>query len=520
MQKLHSRIRRQPETIISVGLLVGLSFYLLLQAVFSLQWRMMHDAPLILYPVFLLDRFGAVPYRDVFTNTFPGTLLLELWLTRLVGYGDLAFRLVDLTWLSLILLTGWHVMADFGRRVAWAAALLFGVAYLNVGQIQSFQRDFIGLLPVVLAVAVATKSRWRLSLRAFAVGLLFGMAASIKPHLALGLIVVGLFLVWEESVDRGRAVWPVAFARTVLFAALGLVLPLAVVLGWVWRMGAWADFRDMVTVYLPLYLDMTGEHVTLLGVRRWLYLLWEYGRLGGLGIWLLPAGMGVYVMLFRRQTEPRLRRRLALLGGLAFVYSIYVLMGGKFWSYHWIPFQYFLLLLASLSMAVPTATNTRGGERLFPVLALALAVVLSFPPTTDFVTEAFGYPPRQPNDGRVDEIAEFLQTHLQPGDMVQQLDWTGGATQAMLIAGARMATPYMEDYTFYHHVSHPYIQAQRQRFMEAMRQNSPRFVIAVSDSPRPRGRDASADFPELQQFLQAQYQPVASGDGYVILEHR
>lgn len=124
--------------------------------------------------------------------------------------------------------------------------------------------------------------------------------------------------------------------------------------------------------------------------------------------------------------------------------------------------------------------------------------------------------------GRVDAIIEYLQPRLQQGDLVQPLDWTGGAIHAMYILHARLATRYMQDYYFYHHVSNPTIQAFRKDFIEQMNKQRPRFIIAITseDKPWPSGRDTTRSFPELQALIQLEYDQAASGEGYAIYERK
>ena len=105
---------------------------------------------------------------------------------------------------------------------------------------------------------------------------------------------------------------------------------------------------------------------------------------------------------------------------------------------------------------------------------------------------------------------------------MQPLDWTGGAVHAMLIARARPATEFIYDFHFYHHVSNPYIQELRRRFLAEMRSAKPRFVIQFTSDvkPWPNGSDTSRQFPELQQYLEANYLPCQKTPDYVLWERK
>ena len=106
------------------------------------------------------------------------------------------------------------------------------------------------------------------------------------------------------------------------------------------------------------------------------------------------------------------------------------------------------------------------------------------------------------------------------GDTIQPLDWTGGTLLAMLETHTRIATPYVFDFYFYHHVSSPYIQSLRADFLDRMRIAHPRFIIEVTAADKPWivGEDASREFPEFRKFLRENYSIKIQKDDYAIYE--
>ena len=182
------------------------------------------------------------------------------------------------------------------------------------------------------------------------------------------------------------------------------------------------------------------------------------------------------------------------------------------------PFAYFGSLCAALVLLSPTASVVPLSRRLFPLFVFVFSFFLVFSPDRNFISQLRGEPIKAPVAGRVDAIDAFLRSHLKPGDTVQPLDWTGGALHAMLKARAVVATPYIYDYHFYHHVNDPYIQKIRARFIARLKEKRPKFIIHVLDEPRPWGKDTSTDFPELQRFLEKNYSRVSAGHGYEILQ--
>jgi hypothetical protein len=120
------------------------------------------------------------------------------------------------------------------------------------------------------------------------------------------------------------------------------------------------------------------------------------------------------------------------------------------------------------------------------------------------------------------EISRFLEKNLDTSrsDTVQPLDWTGGTLLAMLETRARIATPYVFDFYFYHHVSNPYIQSLRADFMTELEFANPRFIIEVTaiDKPWISGPDTSREFPELRAYLEENYSVTIDKDDYIIYE--
>ena len=89
----------------------------------------------------------------------------------------------------------------------------------------------------------------------------------------------------------------------------------------------------------------------------------------------------------------------------------------------------------------------------------------------------------------------------------------------MLQARAPLATRFMYDFHFYHHVDTPYITRLRRQFLRQLSGARPRFVIQVFEGrPWPGGPGTTREFPLLQEFLNAEYRTVREGETYRILE--
>lgn len=516
-----------PARWLAVGALAAL---LCLQAVASLRWRIEHDTPLLHYAAFLMDERGRFPYRDIFETSMPGAFAFHYAVVRLFGYGDLAFRLVDLALLAVLLGATYAFMRRFGRAPAWAAAATYGLVYLSKGQTLSLQRDYVGVIPLACALACLPGGAGRAPglARFAAVGALFGLAALMKPHLLMGLpVVCGALVVYRRDAGvKGRR--DLLKCAGVCLAAL--LVPPALAALWLWLNSALADFLWVFFNYLPLHTALTGAQEELHGFGRFFYLFEQTLGVGGYGPLLLAGLFAGYHYASQPTRDRETSISYAALALLAALYLFYPTLAGQFWDYHFLPTAYFLTLAASVCLFAPGAESPRAGvaSRLraaLPVVVFCAAVCLqlNLPEYTAGLWRTLrpSYVPAPPKAGRVDELAAVLKSRLGPGDTVQPLDWANGAVHAMLLARATLATRFMYDYHFYHHTSSPVVRGLRQEFLTELKRAAPRFVVEVTaDKPWFPAPGSPDSFPELYGYLGEHYAAAARGNGFVLYERK
>jgi hypothetical protein len=327
----------------------------------------------------------------------------------------------------------------------------------------------------------------------------------IKPHAAIGLVPILLFDI-ADLIKAGSSIPLNVILKSSLPTLGGFLLPLISAIAWLEFTGAWRPFLEIVRSYLPLYAQINGEMVVNTGVNRWLFILDQLWRLGGHGWWLLSTGVGVYFALKRAD----LRRPVYLLASLTVCYALYPAFSGQFFSYHWLPFLYFLILLSALCLVE---------AKWQMALVLLLVILLSVRVPSVIFRQIEGRPVAT-GTSRADQIRIYLANHLEEEDTVQPLDWTGGALLAMLETRAPIATPFVFDFYFYHHVSEPYIRNLRTEFLNDLQTSLPRFIVEVTaiDKPWVSGEDTSREFRELRMFLDENYFITIQQDDYVIYE--
>lgn len=502
----------------------------LLMAAGSWSWRVNHDFALLSYTGFLMEHHAAVPYRDIFETSMPGTFVFHGLLERVVGHSDVAFRLVNLLILGVLNLITWRVLEPCGNRARCWAVTLFDVMYLSQGQSVSLQRDYLGVLPVALALTwLPRRSSEVSSLGDVAVvGFLFGLASTFKPHLA----IAWPFLLWLQVVSRApTSVWRDG-VRCMAVSFTSLLLPWVAALSWLWAQGALTDFAELLFDYLPLHNAFNGQHVVMAAGERLRYLLGNACAIGGYGptffVGLLACAIG-----YQRCLVSGVSRSLVMgIAGCILAYAVYPVIAGKFWDYHYLPLAYFISLGMAMAF-IPEAGGTPGpgadeaSLRIAMTWLTALAVTLQSVLPVGVIRAAMdvravlsGQERHAPADGRADEIAAFLRAHMHPGDTVQPLDWTGGVILGLLLAEAPLATRYMYDYHFYHHVSSAQNQKLRADFLRRLESSRPRFVIEVPGDEKPwvTGVDTSRSFEPLHVWLDRHYRVRLQRSAYVIFE--
>jgi len=509
--------------------LASLALVFLVELGLSLTWEIQIDGSILHYIAYLITEHGFVPYRDIFDPNMPGAYLFHMTVGTLFGYSDLAFRLVDVVWLTTILIVTWFGMKPAGRAVALASCLLFGLIYLGSGPYMSLQRDFIAVLPLATALLLTTRRRPKQSvhLHHCLLGVLFALAALIKPHMLIGLPAMIVYSCIHDT-DGVRSIKALLKPCLIggLFALVGFLATLVIPFLWLWRIGALESFVDILSSYVPLYAQMSRDLEFRTPFARLLNIIYWYIRLGGFGILLASAIFGVHLVLIN-STAAATKRLAVFLLSLTLLYTVYVVIGGRFLDYHWMPFVYFASLSTALILFSPPPAPAHGHRpAILPIFGfIVTAVVVTLLPAYGAANHLLhGKPPVPFHNDQVIEITTYLQEHLSPTDTVQSIDWNGGALHAMRISRAVVATRFICDFQFYHHVSTPYIQQLRKNFLTELGQAMPTFVIDVykagDNIPEISGVDTTHEFPELRDFIEQQYRKDYAGNGFDIFRKR
>jgi hypothetical protein len=459
----------------------------------SLDWPLVHDAPILHYVAWRVGQ-GAVPYRDVFDMNFPGVYLVHLFVLRVFGSGDLAWRLFDLAWLAFGAAVLFVFAGAWGRRAGAAGAIVLALHHLAGGAWQAGQRDFL-LCPLLLAGALGA-AQWVQSRRRHALawgGLALGASLTIKPHalaLAAALAVMLAVSAWRAGES--------ALAPLAWFGG-GLALVPLVVVGWLAAAGALPAWRAIVFDYLvPLYsrLGRTSEWNVY---RPW--------------VWI-PIGAGVLLSAAGAVAGRRLGAR-HVAAGLGVLYGVLHFVGqGKGWEYHLYPLAAFAILLLVAELEPALARWARPASAALILSTLLAAVLIA-----DKAWAVGGAGWERAKAARVVELAGALDPRLRPGDTVQVLDTTAGGIHALLKLGVRQPTRFVYDFHFFHDAGHPTIQALRAELIRDLDARPPALIVVFEEGWPAGGYERLGAFPALAERL-TRYDLVDSGPGYRIHAQR
>src|ERR1700679_2444276 len=219
-------------------------------AVRTAHWTQVNDPAQIHYLCFLMDH-GMAPYRDLLEINMPGIYLVNWSVMHTLGGGSAAWRVFDF-WLMGIAASAMIAIAwPYDWLAGVFAATLFILYHGRDGAGQEGQRDFIIAVLLLSAYAFLFYAfRHRRSWPMFAFGLCGGIAATIKP-MPLPFMLLLLLLAVIKWKRMGEPL-----LRPVLYALLGLVVPLAIVAAFLISHHSLGSFWYLLHVEMPFYQSL------------------------------------------------------------------------------------------------------------------------------------------------------------------------------------------------------------------------------------------------------------------------
>lgn len=448
------------------------------------NWGIHHDAPLMFFVAQRIAEGGG-PYRDVLDMNFPGAYLLSWAVIAWFGYSELAWRLVDLGALAGIAICVLWVVRPAGLTLGLTAAASTIFVHLEGGPHVAGQRDFLMVLPVLLALAMllavdTVTRRAQRSAMLLGAGFLLMSAASLKPT---ALLLSPLAAAWM-LLHAGMSIASIKDAAAVLG---GAALALSLLLGWLLSLGTLGDFVSLqMDFVLPSYGAIRMAPPSYLG-----------------SLLVLPALAGIPFLFSSRH-----RVRYVLVLALVLFGLLHFHLQGKYWPYHAAPLQVFSIAAAFLGLGM---LLEQFGSRNVLVAGLAVLTVQSV--TLALVLEELGVRAWLRGKSNVhpdDQLTKSLEVDLRSMGLgiapVQPLDTTHGAVGAMLRLGLPMPTRFLYDFPFYLTDRTHYLDALRGEFLANMEKASyPPIIRTNQQWPYAPGYDRLEGWPAFREMIERRY---------------
>lgn len=506
--------------------IAGMYLLFLVQAVASLRWQVVFDTSVIHTVAFYVDRIGLAPYRDIFEASMPMSYLVHIAAGRMLGYSDLALRVVDVASLLALMAVTWRILRPLGQLPALAAPVLFALLYQSLGPLQAFQRDYQPLLPLALSIWLAGRlgrpdaaaaGQWRVRLSFLLIGLLAGFAPASKPTMGIFLLPVLVYAAAEYAAARGRLSLR-ELVRVSFWFGLGAAITIAVPLLWVWSRSGLPAFVEIVREYWTLYGQFDGEFRIRTPLNSFFYRMYHLMRVDEKQSLVAGMALGGFLALSSTRLPAAARRLVWLWLGLLAASIIHLAAAGRFGHHNWLPFNYAASALISCVLMAISDRQATGVSRVFALFVFGFVVLSAVRPTQQVLARA-GIGETYLDDGTAGLTTDFLQRNLRPGDSVQQLfDLGGGVWHALRQTGAPLASRHLYGLELTFGLDDPLTQRYRREFIDDLNESRPRFIIEVNDTGLPVAEIYA--FPELGAILDEEYAPALQEGKLTIYERR
>ena len=444
----------------------------------TVHWKQVNDPAQLHYLCFLMDH-GMAPYRDLLEINMPGIYLVNWSVMHTLGGGSVAWRIFDL---ALIGIGAWAMIA-IAWPYDWLAGLfgatLFILFHGRDGAGQQGQRDFI--IAVLLLGAYAflfhafrNRRQWPM----FAFGLCAGIAATIKPT----PLPFALLLLVLAAIHYKRAGEPML--KPILYALLGLTIPIAIVGVFLAREHSLASFWYLLRVELPFYQAL--------------------GRLRLSKLMVLIATASIKTVAFIALAIALLKRDWwnwegkLLAVGILFGVASYIAQAKAF-PYHRYPMLAFLFLWAGLQI-IP-ALRARGMERALAFAGLGFVVILAPVYVNVAIHKVW-------DTAYIDSLSADLN-HLggaQLSGHVQCVTMPADCDDTLYRLRLVQSTGLFYDYLIFGSPQLQVIRDSRAKFWHEFESNTPQVVVLGSGLfPDQHGYGKLASWPLFEQELATHY---------------
>ncbi len=453
------------------------------------------------YVVFLTAH-GFAPYRDIIDMNMPGSYLTDDFVIRFLGPGsggELAWDLLNGVFVMIAAL--WIAGKEY-RSAAVIAGSLAYLWHLKDGAWCLGERDWT--VAALLLLSVGCLLQFVRNNRAIWTGAAFlcaGLAATIKPPAVMVTLACAILIAWKSRRDSSSA------KAAISWSALGLSLPVAIVLLYLLKFHVFHDFLTNTTKLTSFYAGLQRQ-----GLR---YLL----RVIDVPLKVcIPAFAFFLLNKSWRSTES-----LVLFVATSCALAMYILQGKGF------PYHTYPVIAIALIWLVPELQKSINAHSLRSIpagcLLLLLVLKLSLFSLAGERSAVYGM-------GTLDNLQRDLTALNEPNlsGHIQCLDMTLGSCLNVLYRMQLVqSTGYIADFYLFPSRATPLTDDYQRQFYRMITATPPRvFVLSSQTWPGEFNSYAQlGNFPLLQHYLESNYvvtkeysYNIGSLAGYKIFVHK
>jgi hypothetical protein len=457
------------------------------------HWPLIWDAQIFHYGNFLIAH-GFAPYRQVIDMNMPGAYLVDGWVIKWFGPGDLAWRIFDFTLLGTLCIAMVVIARPYDWLAGWFAGVMFALVHMSEGPQNAGQREEVIAVLIMVAYAFLFESRRRRYpwLMIF-FGLGMGMATSIKPtELPLGVCLLGLL--WWDRRREGDSV-----AAYLWYSLLGASVAATVVATFLIRFNAVGAFLTITRQLTPNYAGM--ERINFHLLLRFSLPIAAYV--------LLPFAIAVASL---ERYKKNWECWAIFLGGAFGALSYFV--QGKAYAHHRYTFVAFIFLWIALELT--QAMHSSGRVKAVAIAGLAVGSLVLVPIYTRLVLQVHTFNYFAP--ALEQDLNRIGKDRLQKN--VQCLDLVDGCYNALYHLGIVQSTGWMGDLLLFAPDKSPVADLYRDKFWNSVVSNPPDIYILSNEWFNQVPTFAKLNqWPKFARYLDENYRIVISREFDAELQH-
>jgi hypothetical protein len=415
----------------------------------------MWDPQVFHYGNFLIEH-GFAPYRDILDMNMPGAYLIDGWVIKVFGAGDLAWRIFDFTLLGTLCFAMIAIAWPFDWFAGLFAGIIFALIHVSEGPQNSGQRDEIMTVLIMVGYAFLFASRRRRNPWIMVpFGFSLAMASSVKPTAApLGVLLLVLAL--GDLKRKGEAV-----SYYVWTSVLGASIAAAIV-------AVFLIHHDSAGALLAITGRLTAYYA---GVDRLRFQLLLRFSLPLAVLLLLPFAIAVAcVDRYWKSWE-----QLAILTGAAFgAFSYFV--QGKGYAYHRYTYAAFALLWIAIQLTL-AMRRAEPWVKGVAIAGLSVGVLLLVPIYMQTMLQM--HPVNLFTPALEDDLSRMGADHLQ--NKVQCLDLVDGCLNALYHLHIVQSTGSMGDLLLFAPDKGPVVDYYRDEFWNSLMKNPPSVIVLSNE---------------------------------------